>query len=423
MQLVLDSPIKKLLTLVLVIGTTASYLLLTARNFVASHLAGSSLESRMQLAVRLEPGNAEYHNSLGHSLYKNNQPQRAIEQYRIATRLNPHDANYWIDLSSLESTPPSDAEQINAMDRAIQADPKNPLVAMDAADFFLVRGETEKALKEFRVFIEADPAQAYKALQHCLHIADVETILEQSLPPQPAAYMAFVDLLTTQNDSAGAAKAWDALVKLGHSIDTSRALLYTDYLITHREVSHARQVWSETIALNNLPSYLSGQDNLIVNPSFDFDILNAGFDWRYRRHPNVDVALDASDFHAGHRSLAVTFDGPGISDTGISQFIPLDPGTEYEFSAYFKSDKMDGAGGPLLTVEDAYSGVTYFQSDALKNSDIWKEVSGDFTTPLDAQLVVLRLVRIPAGSPIRGKLWVDNFRLAKKTIISDLGSN
>jgi tetratricopeptide (TPR) repeat protein len=415
MQLVLDSPIKKLLTLVLVTGAAASYLALTARNLVASYLGNSFLENRRQLAVRLAPDSAEYHNSLGHSLYQNNQPQRAIEQYRIATRLNPHDANYWIDLSSLESTVPSDAEQMNAMDRAIQADPKNALVAMDAADFFLVRGETEKALKEFRVLIEADPTQAYKALQHCLHIADVHTILKQSLPPQPAAYLAFVDLLTSQNDSAGAAKAWDALVKLGHSIDTSRALLYTDYLIAHREVSQARQVWSETIALNNLPSYLSGQDNLIVNSSFDFDILNAGFDWRYRRHPNVDVALDASDFHAGHRSLAVTFDGPGISDTGISQFIPLDPGTEYEFSAYFKSDKMDGAGGPILTVEDAYSGVTYFQSEELKNSDIWKEVSGDFTTPLDAHLVVLRLVRIPAGSPIRGKLWVDNFRMAKKS--------
>jgi carbohydrate binding protein with CBM4/9 domain/tetratricopeptide repeat protein len=423
MQLVLDSPAKKLLTLALVIGTTASYFVLTGCNFIASRLGSRSLETRLQLAVRLAPDNAEYHDSLGHLLYRNNQPERALEQYRIATHLNPHDANYWIDLSSLESSPPNDAEQVRAMDRAVQADPKNPLVAMDAADLFLVRGQTEKALREFRVLIEGDPAQAYKALQHCLHIADVDTILRVSLPPEPAAYLAFLDLLTTQNDSAGAAKAWETLVKLGHSIDTSRALLYTDYLLSHREVAHAGQVWNETMALNNLSSYLPGQDNLIVNPSFDFDILNGGFDWRYRRHPNVEVALDASDFHAGHRSLAVTFDGPGISDTGISQFIPLDPGTEYEFSAYFKSDKMDGAGGPLLTVEDAYSGVTYFQSDALKNSDIWKEVSGDFTTPLDAQLVVLRLVRIPAGSPIRGKLWLDNFRLAKKASPTESGGN
>ena len=72
MQLVLDSPIKKLLTLALLMGTTASYLALSTRNFVASRLAGSSLESRLQLAVRLAPDNAEYHNSLGHLLYRNN---------------------------------------------------------------------------------------------------------------------------------------------------------------------------------------------------------------------------------------------------------------------------------------------------------------------------------------------------------------
>jgi hypothetical protein len=177
------------------------------------------------------------------------------------------------------------------------------------------------------------------------------------------------------------------------------------------------------MALNNLSSYLPGQDNLIVNPSFDFDILNGGFDWRYRRHANVEVALDASDFHAGHRSLAVTFDGPGIFETGIFQFIPLEPGTEYEFSAYFKSEKMDGAGGPRLSVEDGYSGATYFQTDELKNSEMWREVSGDFKTPPDPQLVVLRLVRTPAGSPIRGKLWLDNFRLVKKPSPSDLGGN
>lgn len=421
MQLVLDSPIKKLLTLALVIGISASYLVLAGCNFVASRLGSRSLENRLQLAVRLAPDNAEYHDSLGHLLYGNNQPERAIEQYRIATLLNPHEANYWIDLSSLESSPPNDAEEISTMDRAIQADPRNPLVAMDAADFFLVRGQTGKALREFRVLIEGDPAQAYKALQHCLHIADVDTILSVSLPPQPAAYLAFLDLLTTQNDSAGAAKVWQGLMSLGHSVDTSRALLYTDYLLSHREVSHAGQVWNETMALNTLSSYLPGQDNLIVNPSFDFDILNGGFDWRYHRHPNVEVALDVSDFHAGHRSLAVTFDGPGISETGISQFIPLEPGNEYEFSAYFKSDKMDGAGGPRLTIEDAYSGANYFQTDELKSSEMWREVSGDFKTPPDAQLVVLRLVRTPAGSPIRGKLWLDNFRLAKKTNISDPG--
>jgi len=414
MHIDLDSPVKRLLTMALVIGAALSYLAITARNFVASRFAMSSLENRLQLAVRLVPDNAQYHNSLGHLLYKNGQPQQAFEQYRIATSLNRHNADYWIDLASMASTSLDNGAQATAMDRAIQADPKNPLVASDAADFFLVRGEAEKALREFRVLIEEDSTNAYKALQHCLHIADVDTILKESLPPQPAAYLTFVDLLITKNDSLGAAKAWDALVRLGHPVDTARALLYVDYLISQRDVSHAGQVWNQVMALNNLPSYLPGSDNLIVNPSFDSDIMNGGFDWRYRRHANVDVALDPSAFHTGHRSLAVTFDGPGIAETGISQLIPADPGTEYEFSAYFKSDKMDGAGGPRLTIEDAYSGATYFQSDELKNSELWREVSGNFTIPLDAKLVALRLVRVPPESPIRGKLWIDNLHLAKK---------
>ena len=404
-----------MLTLALGIAAAALYLGLATRNFLAFHFSGSSDLRRLQLALRLAPDNAEYHDALGRVLYARGDLPRAFEQYRIATSLNPHDAQFWINLSSLEPMFAGDVGQATAMDRAVQADPRNPLVAFDAADFFLVRGETGKALREFRVLIEGDSTQAYNALQHCLHIADVDTILKESVPPQPAAYLAFIDLLTTKNDSAGALKAWEALVRLGHPLDTSRALPYVDYLISHRDIAHAVQAWNETISLNNLPSYVTGGDNLIVNSGFDSDILNGGFDWRYRRHANVEVALDPSNFHAGHRSLAITFDGPGISDTGIFQLIPVSPGAEYEFSAYFKSDKMDGAGGPHLALQDAYTGVDLFQTDELKNSDVWKEVSGDFTTPLDAQLVALRLVRIPPDSPIRGKLWLDNFRLVKKT--------
>jgi hypothetical protein len=203
-------------------------------------------------------------------------------------------------------------------------------------------------------------------------------------------------------------------VQLRQPVDTQRALQYINYLISEHDVSQARRVWTETIELNGLSSYLTGRENLVINPSFDADILNGGFDWQYRRHANVELALDPSDFHAGRRSLAITLEGPGISDAGIFQLIPVSPDTDYDFSAYFKADNIDGAGGPRLSIDDAYSGNSYFQSDDLKNSEFWRQVGGQFKTAADTQLVVLRVKRVPPESPIRGKLWLDNFQLNEK---------
>ena len=95
-------------------------------------------------------------------------------------------------------------------------------------------------------------------------------------------------------------------------------------------------------------STLNAGGQLTVNGDFNLDVLNGGFDWQYQRQSSVALTLDPSDFHSGHRSLLVNFDGPGISDAGIRQFIAVQPNTPYEFSAYYKNGEIQGAGGPHL---------------------------------------------------------------------------
>jgi hypothetical protein len=112
--------------------------------------------------------------------------------------------------------------------------------------------------------------------------------------------------------------------------------------------------------------------------------------------------------------MLVTFDGPGISDAGFYQLIPVQPGTSYDFTAYYKNGELEGAGGPHFTIQDMYSQQVYYDSDELKDGSFWKSVDGEFTTSSDCKLVVLHVRRLPAGSPIRGKLWIDDFHLSRK---------
>jgi hypothetical protein len=154
--------------------------------------------------------------------------------------------------------------------------------------------------------------------------------------------------------------------------------------------------------------------NLIVNGDFSLDVLNGGFDWQYEKQQSVTLTLDPSDFHGGHRSLLITFDGPGVTDAGIRQFIAVQPNTSYEFSGYYKNGEIEGAGAPHFTIQDAYTRAILYDSDELKEAGFWKSATGDFTTGADTKLVILHVRRVPEGSPIRGKLWVDDFRLTPK---------
>jgi hypothetical protein len=52
-------------------------------------------------------------------------------------------------------------------------------------------------------------------------------------------------------------------------------------------------------------------------------------------------------------------------------------------------------------------------SEDLRDADFWKQVAGSFTTASDTNLIILRVARVPSGSPIRGKLWIDGLKLVR----------
>jgi hypothetical protein len=62
-----------------------------------------------------------------------------------------------------------------------------------------------------------------------------------------------------------------------------------------------------------------------------------------------------------------------------------------------------------------YNQTVYYESDELKDAGFWKSATGEFTTGPDCRLVVLHIRRLPEGSPIRGKLWVGDFHLTRKS--------
>ncbi len=390
------------------------FLFLIGKEYAASFFAARAELPSLERAVRLSPGNADYRHRLGrYFAFVAGDAPSAIASLRSAVDLNPHDAHYWFDLAGAYQVTGDIAGQRAALDRALQAEPTTPDVAWEAANFFLIDGDIDRALREFRVVIANDIELRDAALHECWRVRpDSEALLRDVVPASPDSLISFLTLLEAKQETEGTIKTWERLAHLHEKFENRYLYQYVRYLIDAHRPDAAMLAWEQSADVLGLSAYLPTEDNLVVNGDFSLDILNGGFDWTYVNRTGVQPLLDASDFRQGSRSLFLTFEGPGINDAGIQQLIPVKGATTYNFSAYYKSADFEGAGGPEIVLRDAYTRAPLYASDPLKDADFWKEVHSKVTTPDSTTLLVMTIERFPAGSPIRGKLWLNDFELS-----------
>jgi tetratricopeptide (TPR) repeat protein len=384
----------------------------------ADLLAGHASESSLRWATRLAPGNAAYHSQLGRYLQvTNGDLTRALGEYHKATNLDPQDSTAWFDIARVEQVLGDSAEQGRALQRAVRAAPKKPDVAWEAGNFFLVRGDRDAAMREFRVVMENDDIATAAVLDLIWRVQpDAGELLDHVIPAKTQTYSEFLGDLVNKKENDAAAKVWAALIGLQQPFSQRTGLGYIEYLLSQRMAEPARDAWQDMAPLCGLTAYLHGPDtpgqNLIVNPRFDLDVLNAGFDWHYFEQSSVKITLD-NTAPGGPHGIMVSFLGPGFTETGLFQEVAVTPNAEYQFSIHFKTDELEGAGGPAFVVRDEMTGTVYLTTEALKNPGSWREVAGHFQTGPDTKLVSVRMVRIPAGNAMRGHLWMDEVQLTR----------
>jgi hypothetical protein len=393
------------------------YLHLVLRPYRASRLVAIPDLPNLQEAIRLEPSNAEYRELLGRSLALSAANLNdAISNYRTAVHLNPYVARYWLDLAGAYQVAGRTSEQEQSVEQAVEADPTTPHVAWEAANFFLVQGDQERALRNFRVVLSNDPEAVDSALQLCWRATgDANQILDQALPRRPDLYLSFLRLLVSKQEVAAAENVWSHLIGLQQTFPTNLAFPYFRLLIAKQEVAAAQAAWQQLASVNpSLQAYLPSRENLIVNGGFEENMLNGGFDWWVESNPHATLAIDTGQFYGGTRSLSVTFDGQNPPDAGIVQFIPVRPNTEYEFSAECRTEELETASGTRFAITDAYTNAPYVLTDDSLGTNPWRLQKARFQTGPDTHLLLLKIARQPAAPLIRGKLWIDDLQLVEK---------
>jgi len=412
----LRSPIRKVSFAGACLVLVGLYLYSALPIFLASHLAATPDPSNLTKAVQLEPSNAEYRDLVGRSLALSGMSlDDAITNDRIAVRLNPYVARYWLDLAGAYQLEGRTSEQEESVEQAVEADPTTPYVAWEAANLFLVQGDQEKALRYFSIVLANDPDSVDSALELCWRATgDANRILDEALPRRPDRYLSFLRLLISRQEVAAAENVWNHLMALNQQFSAKLAFPYFRLLIAKQQVAAAQSAWQELADIDrSLQLYLPSPTNLVVNGGFEENVLNGGLDWWYESNPHATLAIDTSDFFSGTRSLEITFDGRNPTDAGIFQFIPVKPHTDYEFSAESRTEDIQSASGPRFAVVDAYTGASYVLTDDLLGTNPWRAQHAQFQTGPNTNLLLLKIVRQPANPLIRGKVWIDDVRLVE----------
>ena len=417
MVMALRSPIQKLCFAGICLACIGGYVLLAFRSYFASHLAAIPESSNLQRAIGLEPSNAEYRELLGRNQVLSLQNlDDAIGNFRTAVYLNPYVAAYWLELASAYQVAGRTREQADSVEHAVEADPTTPHIAWEAGNFFLIQGDRERALHDFRIVLENDSGMVDATLLLCWRATgDANLMLDQAVPEHTDLYFSFLNLLIKEQKTAEAEKVWNRLIALKQTFSVPLAFPYFRFLLAQQEVAAAQTVWQQLAGPNRfLDPYLPSRENLIVNGGFEEHLLNGGFDWWYISGPHAALALDTNEFHSGSRSLSVTFDGQDAPGVGVLQFVPVKPNTEYEFSGAYRSQDLDTASGPRFALADAYAKTAYVLTDDILGTNPWRLVNAQFHTGPNTNLLLVTIVRQPAQPLIRGKLWIDDLKLREK---------
>ncbi len=418
MQISLKSTTRKILFACCALLAIAQFVHLNSRAVRAYAWAAGDQQLQIQRAVALEPRNADYWYRLGRRHWLIDQDSvSALTAYDIAVQQNPHVAGYYIEIARVSLFNNDLGRLMDALENALRVDPTTPSVNWEAANLYLAADEIDRALPLIRNAAASWEEYRSPAIALCWQAThDVDRMAAEALPRDPQAYGEFMRYLLSRQEVVAADHLWPHFAALHEAIPAKEGLRYLDSLLQQHRVSDAVRVWRELSTLSpEIAPYLPSSDdrNQVVNSGFEQKILDGGFGWRITPLDKVTVENTAEEPFKGERSLAVTFDSSTTDNAGILQWVPLRPAATYSLSFAYKADKLEGAHGICVVVSDAHTGKPLLVTDEMMGSTGWHEISRRFSTGPSTDLVSLELKR-PAGTLIRGRLFLDEVRMVKQ---------
>ena len=136
----------------------------------------------------------------------------------------------------------------------------------------------------------------------------------------------------------------------------------------------------------------------------------------------MQIGIDPARSHSGQRSLRLVFQvRANLESVNVSQLVPVQTQTEYDFECYVRTDKLETGSAPQVQIIDATDNTVLASSEmAPGGTNDWSRISLSFKTPDKSEAVILKIVRISCRSdetpicPIYGSVWYDDFGFKRR---------
>lgn len=401
------------------------FVLLTSwvgRAYFADVVSRKLTADNIRLATRLDPGDSDLHLKLGR-IYQYSltdiDPTRAIEELTSAVQASPLDAQPWLDLGAAQEVAGHIDEAEASLRRADYLAPRLPGFQWAIANFFLLHGNVDEALRHFRVVLAGTSnydgiifSTAWKA------VGDGDQILDKVIPDSITPDFHYLYYLVGQKKLPEAQKVWQRIAANPDSFDPHQASPYMDALLASRQPDEAYQVWTD-LQKRGLAAQSGEAGNLVSNGDFESEIANFGFGWRIVQSPGVYVGLDSTTFHSGGHSLLIRFSGKDNPYyQGIYHQLRVTPGVSYRARVFMKTDGITTDSGPRLEVLDPndLKALDVFSDQLTGTNAAWTLLSVNFTPKPNTHFVSICIARLPSqklDNLISGRVWVDDVSLVE----------
>ena len=272
-----------------------------------------------------------------------------IRLQETATRLSPYDAYYWADLGAAYDWAGRSGDARCAFERAQQLFPNSPIINWRLANFYFRTHDIPDGLRCLqKVLLGATVPRRDVFLLATNATPDNKAIMDEALPLGATYFFDYINFQIGMNRVDAAEQAWGLAAELNLPFGFRESFPYLDALIQHREVEPLLQAWSalgERFPAQFRPRAMTG--NSVSNGDFEFEILNGGLDWRVTPVEGAAVRLDSENSREGLRALRIEFDGTRNLDYyHVLQFVPVTPGTRYNFSVRMRARGITTDSGP-----------------------------------------------------------------------------
>ena len=300
-------------------------------------------------------------------------PHSAADKFRQALAMDAAFPYRWSDLGDVLAAAGDRDSARYCFSRSLDLAPNSPQIAMRAANFHFLEGETGPALQLGATVLRVTASYDSMVFNSWTRFdSDQNEILQLGIGANARAADAFFRFLMGSNPIGPGAESrlfdtWKWME--GHSYVTRPlARAWAGWLDGRGREQDAFLIWKRYVALDS--AY--GVTNWIDNSGFESEPAGLGFDWRIQPSPGVKAELDSAVARSGHSSLRLEFDGSENLDFHhVAERLWL-PAGRYRLTGWMRTANLSTDQGLALVL----NGVA---TPSLSGVHDWTQVSADVT--------------------------------------------